>query len=89
MKSHLEFQLTNQLAFKNILSQTGWERGRHTLRSLFADGESKSKSKKDTNSKAKGKKKKKKKGSDQEGLEDSDDGDFEGLEVDYMSDESR
>uniref|UniRef100_A0A3B4DHY9 Transcription initiation factor IIF subunit alpha n=1 Tax=Pygocentrus nattereri TaxID=42514 RepID=A0A3B4DHY9_PYGNA len=36
---------------------------------------------------AKAKKKKKRKGSDQEGLEDSDDGDFEGLEVDYMSDE--
>ncbi|KAI4877773.1 hypothetical protein NFI96_009911 [Prochilodus magdalenae] len=52
------------------------------------DGEGKSKSKKDTSSKAKAKKKKKKKGSDQEGLEDSDDGDFEGLEVDYMSDES-
>ncbi|XP_039626427.1 general transcription factor IIF subunit 1 [Polypterus senegalus] len=33
-------------------------------------------------------KKKKKKGSDSEAIEDSDDGDFEGLEVDYMSDES-
>uniref|UniRef100_A0A671P5I3 Transcription initiation factor IIF subunit alpha n=1 Tax=Sinocyclocheilus anshuiensis TaxID=1608454 RepID=A0A671P5I3_9TELE len=33
-------------------------------------------------------KKKKKKGSDLEGFEDSDDGDFEGLEVDYMSDEN-
>ncbi|KAF4092583.1 hypothetical protein AMELA_G00022610 [Ameiurus melas] len=51
------------------------------------DGEGK-KSKKETNAKAKGKKKKKKKGSDVEGHEDSDDGDFEGLEVDYMSDES-
>uniref|UniRef100_W5KU27 Transcription initiation factor IIF subunit alpha n=1 Tax=Astyanax mexicanus TaxID=7994 RepID=W5KU27_ASTMX len=51
------------------------------------DGEGKSKSKKETNAKGKGKKKKKKKGSDQEGFEDSDDGDFEGLEVDYMSDE--
>lgn len=47
------------------------------------------KSKKENSSKAKGKKKKKKKGSDVEGHEDSDDGDFEGLEVDYMSDESR
>uniref|UniRef100_A0AAR2JSC7 Transcription initiation factor IIF subunit alpha n=1 Tax=Pygocentrus nattereri TaxID=42514 RepID=A0AAR2JSC7_PYGNA len=44
------------------------------------DGEGKSKSKKDISSKAKAKKKKKRKGSDQEGLEDSDDGDFEGLE---------
>uniref|UniRef100_A0A8B9K0I8 Transcription initiation factor IIF subunit alpha n=1 Tax=Astyanax mexicanus TaxID=7994 RepID=A0A8B9K0I8_ASTMX len=44
------------------------------------DGEGKSKSKKETNAKGKGKKKKKKKGSDQEGFEDSDDGDFEGLE---------
>lgn len=34
------------------------------------------------------KKKKKKKGSDDEAFEDSDDGDFEGVEVDYMSDES-
>lgn len=34
------------------------------------------------------KKKKKKKGSDDEALEDSDDGDFEGQEVDYMSDGS-
>uniref|UniRef100_A0A8C4T6W7 Transcription initiation factor IIF subunit alpha n=1 Tax=Erpetoichthys calabaricus TaxID=27687 RepID=A0A8C4T6W7_ERPCA len=31
--------------------------------------------------------KRKKKGSDSEAIEDSDDGDFEGLEVDYMSDE--
>ncbi|XP_066498423.1 general transcription factor IIF subunit 1 [Hoplias malabaricus] len=52
------------------------------------DGEDKSKNKKDSVSKAKAKKKKKKKDSDHEGLEDSDDGDFEGLEVDYMSDES-
>lgn len=36
-----------------------------------------------------GKKKKKKKGSDDEAFEDSDDGDFEGQEVDYMSDGSR
>uniref|UniRef100_A0A8C5SKF7 Transcription initiation factor IIF subunit alpha n=1 Tax=Laticauda laticaudata TaxID=8630 RepID=A0A8C5SKF7_LATLA len=35
------------------------------------------------------KKKKKKKGSDDEAFEDSDDGDFEGQEVDYMSDGSR
>ncbi|XP_037361096.1 general transcription factor IIF subunit 1 [Talpa occidentalis] len=35
-----------------------------------------------------GKKKKKKKGSDDEAFEDSDDGDFEGQEVDYMSDGS-
>lgn len=34
------------------------------------------------------KKKKKKKGSDDEAFEDSDDGDFEGQEVDYMSDGS-
>ncbi|XP_062875173.1 general transcription factor IIF subunit 1 isoform X2 [Trichomycterus rosablanca] len=47
------------------------------------DGECKPKAKKETNAK-----KKKKKGSDLEGREDSDDGDFEGLEVDYMSDES-
>lgn len=39
--------------------------------------------------KAGGKKKKKKKGSDDEAFEDSDDGDFEGQEVDYMSDGSR
>ncbi|XP_036751628.2 general transcription factor IIF subunit 1 isoform X1 [Manis pentadactyla] len=38
--------------------------------------------------KAGGKKKKKKKGSDDEAFEDSDDGDFEGQEVDYMSDGS-
>ncbi|XP_036408614.1 general transcription factor IIF subunit 1 isoform X1 [Megalops cyprinoides] len=54
------------------------------------DGESKTKAKKEDNKKGKGKKKKKKRkgGSDSEALEDSDDGDFEGLEVDYMSDES-
>ncbi|KAB5554312.1 hypothetical protein PHYPO_G00048890 [Pangasianodon hypophthalmus] len=52
------------------------------------DGEGRAKNKKENSSKAKGKKKKKKKGSDAEGHEDSDDGDFEGLEVDYMSDES-
>lgn len=51
------------------------------------DGEGKTKAKKDTG-KGKGKKKKKK-GSENEALEDSDDGDYEGLEVDYMSDESR
>ncbi|XP_034071416.1 general transcription factor IIF subunit 1-like [Gymnodraco acuticeps] len=50
------------------------------------DGESKPKKKKETG-KGKGKKKKKK-SSDKEALEDSDDGDNEGLEVDYMSDES-
>ncbi|KAF7650825.1 hypothetical protein LDENG_00120180 [Lucifuga dentata] len=54
--------------------------------SMGEDGEGKSKVKKDT---GKGKaKKKKKKSSDHEALEDSDDGDYEGLEVDYMSDES-
>uniref|UniRef100_A0A671UYA9 Transcription initiation factor IIF subunit alpha n=1 Tax=Sparus aurata TaxID=8175 RepID=A0A671UYA9_SPAAU len=36
----------------------------------------------------KGKGKKKKRKSNEEALEDSDDGDYEGLEVDYMSDES-
>lgn len=50
------------------------------------DGESKPKTKK----KAKGKgKKKKKNDSDKSHNEDSDDGDFEGLEVDYISDETR
>ncbi|XP_076006282.1 general transcription factor IIF subunit 1 isoform X2 [Genypterus blacodes] len=50
------------------------------------DGEGKTKAKKAA---GKGKaKKKKKKGSDNEAREDSDDGDYEGLEVDYMSDES-
>ncbi|KAJ8385882.1 hypothetical protein AAFF_G00179480 [Aldrovandia affinis] len=56
------------------------------------DGDGKQKAKKEDNKKGKGKKMKKKKkrkgGSDSEALEDSDDGDFEGLEVDYMSDES-
>lgn len=56
--------------------------------SFNADDEAKSKATKDKGPKGKGKKKKKK-GSDLEGFEDSDDGDFEGLEVDYMSDESR
>lgn len=51
------------------------------------DGEAKVKSKTETR-KGKGKKKKKRKNSE-EALEDSDDGDYEGLEVDYMSDESR
>lgn len=54
-----------------------------------ADGESKPKAKKEAAKKGKGGKKKKKKGSDSEALEDSDDGDFEGLEVDYMSDDTR
>ncbi|KAM9779716.1 general transcription factor IIF subunit 1 [Neosynchiropus ocellatus] len=54
--------------------------------SMGEDGESKTKVKKEAN-KGKGKNKKKK-GSDKEALEDSDDGDHEGLEVDYMSDES-
>lgn len=35
------------------------------------------------------KRRKKKKGSEDEAFEDSDDGDFEGQEVDYMSDASR
>ncbi|CAB1342263.1 unnamed protein product, partial [Coregonus sp. 'balchen'] len=51
------------------------------------DGDSKPK-KKEGDAKGKKKKKKKKRGSDSEANEDSDDGDFEGLEVDYMSDES-
>ncbi|XP_066563845.1 general transcription factor IIF subunit 1 [Amia ocellicauda] len=54
------------------------------------DGEGKSKTKTE-GEKGKGKnkkKKKKKRGSDSEAAEDSDDGDFEGQEVDYMSDES-
>lgn len=58
------------------------------MSSFNEDDETKSKAKKDKGPKGKGKKKKKK-GSDMEGFEDSDDGDFEGLEVDYMSDESR
>ncbi|XP_064416743.1 general transcription factor IIF subunit 1 [Latimeria chalumnae] len=49
------------------------------------EGEKKPKTKKKPTDK---KKKKKKGGSDNEALEDSDDGDFEGQEVDYMSDES-
>lgn len=52
---------------------------------FHTDGENKTKPKKNP---VKGKGKKKKKGDD-EALEDSDDGDYEGLEVDYMSDESR
>uniref|UniRef100_A0AAQ4RSR9 Transcription initiation factor IIF subunit alpha n=1 Tax=Gasterosteus aculeatus aculeatus TaxID=481459 RepID=A0AAQ4RSR9_GASAC len=47
--------------------------------SMGDDGEAKTKGKKDTG-KGKAKKKKKKKGSDKEALEDSDDGDYEGLE---------
>ncbi|XP_015224527.1 PREDICTED: general transcription factor IIF subunit 1 [Cyprinodon variegatus] len=54
--------------------------------SMGDDGESKAKTKKDLG-KGKGKKKKQK-GHDKEALEDSDDGDYEGLEVDYMSEES-
>ncbi|XP_072225522.1 general transcription factor IIF subunit 1 [Leuresthes tenuis] len=54
--------------------------------SMGDDGESKAKAKKDA---GKGKtKKKKRKSNDKEAMEDSDDGDYEGLEVDYMSDES-
>ncbi|XP_058863969.1 general transcription factor IIF subunit 1 isoform X1 [Acipenser ruthenus] len=49
-----------------------------------AAADEKSKTKKTTAKK----RKKKKGGSDSEAIEDSDDGDFEGLEVDYMSDES-
>ncbi|XP_049600064.1 general transcription factor IIF subunit 1 isoform X2 [Syngnathus scovelli] len=51
--------------------------------SMGEDGEAKTKTKSDT-----GKGKSKKKRNDKEALEDSDDGDYEGLEVDYMSDES-
>ncbi|KAJ7989676.1 hypothetical protein DPEC_G00307010 [Dallia pectoralis] len=51
------------------------------------EGDNKPKKKK-ADAKGKGKKKKKKRGSDSEANEDSDDGDQEGLEVDYMSDES-
>nr|XP_056723016.1 general transcription factor IIF subunit 1 [Euleptes europaea] len=50
-----------------------------------AEGEKPAKPKKTA---PQGKKKKKKKGSDDEAFEDSDDGDFEGQEVDYMSDGS-
>ncbi|XP_047428410.1 general transcription factor IIF subunit 1 [Mugil cephalus] len=54
--------------------------------SMGEGGESKAKAKKET---AKGKgKKKKRKSNENEALEDSDDGDYEGLEVDYMSDDS-
>ncbi|XP_077397082.1 general transcription factor IIF subunit 1 isoform X4 [Festucalex cinctus] len=52
--------------------------------SMGEDGEGKTKAKTETK---KGKSKKKK-SNDKEALEDSDDGDYEGLEVDYMSDES-
>ncbi|KAM9784229.1 general transcription factor IIF subunit 1 isoform 2-T3 [Syngnathus typhle] len=51
--------------------------------SMGEDGEGKTKTKSDA-----GKGKSKKKRNDKEALEDSDDGDYEGLEVDYMSDES-
>ncbi|AWP18803.1 putative general transcription factor IIF subunit 1 isoform 3 [Scophthalmus maximus] len=54
--------------------------------SMGEDGGSKAKVKK--NAAKGGAKKKKRKGNDNEALEDSDDGDYEGLEVDYMSDES-
>lgn len=53
---------------------------------FHTDGENKTKPKKNP---VKGKGKKKKRKGDDEALEDSDDGDYEGLEVDYMSDESR
>ncbi|KAM9843206.1 general transcription factor IIF subunit 1 isoform 2-T2 [Aulostomus maculatus] len=53
--------------------------------SVGDDGESKPKAKKES---GKGKGKKKRKNKDREALEDSDDGDYEGLEVDYMTDES-
>ncbi|XP_061605746.1 general transcription factor IIF subunit 1 isoform X2 [Phyllopteryx taeniolatus] len=53
--------------------------------SMGEDGEGKTKAKNET---GKGKSKKKKKSKDKDALEDSDDGDYEGLEVDYMSDES-
>uniref|UniRef100_H3D509 Transcription initiation factor IIF subunit alpha n=1 Tax=Tetraodon nigroviridis TaxID=99883 RepID=H3D509_TETNG len=53
--------------------------------SVEEDGENKTKPKKNP---GKGKGKKKKRKDDDEALEDSDDGDYEGLEVDYMSDES-
>ncbi|TWW69846.1 general transcription factor IIF subunit 1-like isoform X2 [Takifugu rubripes] len=51
-----------------------------------AGEEGENKKPKKTSVKGKGKKKKRK--DDSEALEDSDDGDYEGLEVDYMSDES-
>ncbi|XP_041634571.1 general transcription factor IIF subunit 1 [Cheilinus undulatus] len=53
--------------------------------SIGEDGEGKAKVKKDF---GKGKARKKRKSNEHEALEDSDDGDYEGLEVDYMSDES-
>lgn len=52
-----------------------------------SDRESKAKTNKATG-KGKGKKKKRN-SSDMDAKEDSDDGDYEGIEVDYMSDESR
>lgn len=51
-----------------------------------ADGESK---KKPTKNIVKGKGRKRKSKENTEALEDSDDGDYEGLEVDYMSEDSR
>ncbi|XP_059928874.1 general transcription factor IIF subunit 1 [Gadus macrocephalus] len=56
--------------------------------SMGEEGEGKAKKDKEAKGKQGKKKKKKKKGSDNEAAEDSDDGDYEGLEVDYMSDES-
>ncbi|KAF7221148.1 general transcription factor IIF subunit 1 [Nothobranchius furzeri] len=53
--------------------------------SVGEDGASKAKTKKAA---GKSKTKKKQKGGEKDALEDSDDGDYEGLEVDYMSDES-
>lgn len=58
----------------------------HKVFVFHIDGENKTKPKK---APAKGKGKKKKRKDDEDALEDSDDGDYEGLEVDYMSDESR
>uniref|UniRef100_A0A8C6KSX2 Transcription initiation factor IIF subunit alpha n=1 Tax=Nothobranchius furzeri TaxID=105023 RepID=A0A8C6KSX2_NOTFU len=52
--------------------------------SVGEDGASKAKTKKAA---GKSKTKKKQKGGEKDALEDSDDGDYEGLEVDYMSDE--
>uniref|UniRef100_A0A8C9M1K2 Transcription initiation factor IIF subunit alpha n=1 Tax=Panthera tigris altaica TaxID=74533 RepID=A0A8C9M1K2_PANTA len=52
------------------------------------EGEAAPKAKKKAPPAKGGRKKKKKKGSDDEAFEDSDDGDFEGQEVDYMSDGS-
>uniref|UniRef100_A0A667Y7M5 Transcription initiation factor IIF subunit alpha n=1 Tax=Myripristis murdjan TaxID=586833 RepID=A0A667Y7M5_9TELE len=53
--------------------------------SMGEEGKSKAKKEKEAKGKAK---KKKRKSSENEAMEDSDDGDYEGLEVDYMSDES-